>query len=382
MLTNSNLNKDRLTDQKRKRQLSQHLLLIQGALLLLLQPAFVWWSSALYASLLLWHGYRSYSGQHAVKPLIINLLALLMLVPILAAGRQLGVLHLMLHILLLAAILRLLLLQRLADIKQLFWVQYFLIACCFIFYQSISMALLVIAVFLLNLALQYRTFASAQSRLPVTSLLRATLLTLPIWLALFLLFPRIGPLWQIPSQQSAITGLGDSLDPGSIENLVQSDELAFRVNFQSERPKRQEWYWRAKVYEEFDGRRWQVHSRFNQRSSMAAASELTAEDRYQIIAEASHQRDLFSLGVPVSLSANISRRPAELVMANSVLSQRFSYQLSSSRTPPALAFAREAEMNLQLTNHNPRARAFAQELAASHAKPAQLVAAIADYFAN
>lgn len=41
MLTNSNLNKDRLTDQKRKRQLSQHLLLIQGALLLLLQPAFV-----------------------------------------------------------------------------------------------------------------------------------------------------------------------------------------------------------------------------------------------------------------------------------------------------------------------------------------------------
>ena len=56
-------------------------------------------------------------------------------------------------------------------------------------------------------------------------------------LILFFLFPRVqGPLWGLPQDAyRGVTGLSDSMSPGAISRLSQSDAIAFRVKF-SETP--------------------------------------------------------------------------------------------------------------------------------------------------
>ena len=57
----------------------------------------------------------------------------------------------------------------------------------------------------------------------------------PLMMVLFLLFPRVqGPLWGMPQDAySGVTGLSEDMSPGSVSNLLTSDAVAFRVNFES-----------------------------------------------------------------------------------------------------------------------------------------------------
>ena len=56
---------------------------------------------------------------------------------------------------------------------------------------------------------------------------------LPLTLILWLFFPRFdGPLWQMPQdKQGGESGLSDSMSPGDISDLAQSDDIAFRVHY-------------------------------------------------------------------------------------------------------------------------------------------------------
>ena len=84
----------------------------------------------------------------------------------------------------------------------------------------------------------------------------------PAALVLFLLFPRVqGPLWGLPQDAySAMSGLSDSMAPGSLSQLTLSDAIAFRVDFQGEPPPRRTLYWRGPVLWDFDGRTWRMGS--------------------------------------------------------------------------------------------------------------------------
>ena len=81
---------------------------------------------------------------------------------------------------------------------------------------------------------------------------------LPLMLLLFVLFPRIqGPLWALPRDAgNAMTGLSDTMAPGSISQLSQSDAIAFRARFPDGVPPQKQLYWRGPVLAEFDGRAW------------------------------------------------------------------------------------------------------------------------------
>jgi transglutaminase-like putative cysteine protease len=83
---------------------------------------------------------------------------------------------------------------------------------------------------------------------------------LPLALVFWLFFPRFaGPLWQLPNGgQSAGTGLSDTMSPGDITELAQSDEVAFRVHFAGPVPPSRELYWRGPVMHEFDGHTWKL----------------------------------------------------------------------------------------------------------------------------
>jgi transglutaminase-like putative cysteine protease len=81
---------------------------------------------------------------------------------------------------------------------------------------------------------------------------------LPLAVAFWLFFPRFGgPLWQLPDEGGGATsGLSDSMSPGDISDLANSDEIAFRVRFESAAPPPEERYWRGPVLHDFDGQTW------------------------------------------------------------------------------------------------------------------------------
>src|ERR1700723_4256822 len=61
---------------------------------------------------------------------------------------------------------------------------------------------------------------------------------LPVAVGVWLFFPRFAaPLWHIPdSGHSAESGISDTMSPGDIDQLAQSDDVAFRVHFAAATP--------------------------------------------------------------------------------------------------------------------------------------------------
>ncbi|MFM7237973.1 MAG: transglutaminaseTgpA domain-containing protein, partial [Cyanobium sp.] len=84
---------------------------------------------------------------------------------------------------------------------------------------------------------------------------------LPLALVLFLLVPRLPPVGVLPGGwgAAAVTGLSDTLEPGSIAALATSSAPAARVSFAAGVPPPPEArQWRVLVHEGFDGERWTV----------------------------------------------------------------------------------------------------------------------------
>jgi len=112
--------------------------------------------------------------------------------------------------------------------------------------------------------------------------LAVMLAALPVALLLFLLVPRIEPIWQTPNLRgagaSAVTGLNSELDPGSISSLADNTGPAARVSFSSgQLPEPAEHYWRVIVHEQFDGQRWKQRELPSNRRTEPTAADSNPE---------------------------------------------------------------------------------------------------------
>jgi hypothetical protein len=108
---------------------------------------------------------------------------------------------------------------------------------------------------------------------------RAALIGTPVMIALFLLFPRIGPLW--PSANTANrTGLSDHLELGSVADLANDDSIAFRIKFDGRPPAAAQMYFRGPVLTDTDGRDWHAQSLFDGHSRRSVGERsVTVEER-------------------------------------------------------------------------------------------------------
>lgn len=124
---------------------------------------------------------------------------------------------------------------------------------------------------------------------------------LPLAAILFFVFPRLpGPLWSLPEDAMATTGLSDSMSPGSIGEITQSNEVAFRVEFDGAPPASNQLYWRGPVLSEFDGRNWQT-SRSMMETGPGNAADQADVLHYTVMLQPHRQRWLFALDAAVSL---------------------------------------------------------------------------------
>ncbi|ROR99956.1 transglutaminase superfamily protein [Sinobacterium caligoides] len=189
-----------------------------------------------------------------------------------------------------------------------------------------------------------------------------SLQALPLMIVLYLVIPRIAPLWAVPSFSSTRTiGLSDSIDASSMSVLGSSDAVAFRVDFKTPQPERQQLYWRGLVFEEFDGRRWSISAQKTESSIDAVMPEPLFV--YRVTLEASFQPYLFAINSAFSSSPHVEVVANRLLRKTSAVDQRFYYDVQTGPThyrPLPLA---ARKLNLELPSNNRRTIAYGKELA-------------------
>ncbi len=85
---------------------------------------------------------------------------------------------------------------------------------------------------------------------------RSALIGVPVMAALFVLFPRLGPLWGLPQDAMGRTGLSGTLRMGGVAELARDDTIAFRIRFDGRAPPPEALYFRGPVLSRFDGLEW------------------------------------------------------------------------------------------------------------------------------
>ncbi len=238
-------------------------------------------------------------------------------------------------------------------------------------------------------------------RTPLAVTLRMFAQGIPLAATLFLLFPRVaGPLWSVPADHAASSGLSDHMAPGVISELALSDAVAFRVDFEGPIPPPWLRYWRGPVLSHFDGREWTMGP---QRTTGTFTRPEGAPVIYTVTLEPHWRPWLFALDLPASLpqvttdsesmrihtDANAVLTRDQQIIARIPVTQPLRYQQTSNLRSvyPATGgpdLEREIDENLDLpeggTNANPRTRALALELRRSHADDAGYIAAVLDSF--
>jgi len=286
------------------------LLLIASAVLVLLPHAahLPLWVSLLCGATLAWRAMLTLRGRRMPRNIVLVPVAALAMFGVHQSyhtllGRDPGV-----AMLVLLVAFKMLEMHARRDLFVVIFLCFFLVLTNFFYSQGIGTALLMLASLALLLSTQM-SFQLTGAVPPLRTRLwmgaRTLLLALPLAALAFVLFPRIeGPLWGMPQDaHGGQTGLSDSMSPGQMSDLAQSDDVAFRVKFDGPPPAQPQLYWRGPVLGSYDGLTWtRTHPLpQRQRPQPMSFSVRGAPRHYQVTLEPSNARWLFALELPQSL---------------------------------------------------------------------------------
>ena len=341
------------------------------------------WVSIMCAVLLLWRTWIAYSGRSVPKRWLLMLITFAGTVGIIfnfhtLFGREAGV-----TLLVMLATLKLMELRDARDAMVLVYLACFIIITNFFYSQSIPTALYLLGTLMVVITtwvhLQAQNIAlRPRMRIAAVLLLQA----LPLTLVLFILFPRVqGPLWGLPQDAYASTGLDDRMSPGSLSRLILSESVAFRVAYSDRPPRRDQMYWRGPVLWNFDGRTWTPGL-----SVPAIPPEFTDLGQpidYVVTLEPHNQRWLFALDVPEKLSVPATISSDFEVLNKDKVHARMRYAARSDLVYRANVQETERQLKraLQLPKQfDPRARQLAVDWRAGSKEDAGVVRAALAYF--
>ena len=340
-----------------------------------------WWLAVLVAVLIAWRAYLAY-----MRILLPRRAVLLLVVAGSTAGvylhygaifgRDAGV-----ALLLVMLALKLLETRTARDGMLLIFLAYFLVITNFLYSQTIPTALYMLAcVWVITagmIGIHYGPSpARAAHQLRVAGAMLAQ--SVPLMLVLFVLFPRVqGPLWGMPADAlRSVSGLSDTMSPGTMTELSLSEAVAFRVAFKSRIPPANRMYWRGPVLWDYDGRTW--------RAGRTVLSEprydTTATPvEYTVTVEPHGKSWLFALDLPGQLPPRAAATPDFQIISQTPVTSRLRYDMVSyldfayGREETAASLARAVSLP---PGFNPQAAAYAKELRARHANDRDLVQAV------
>lgn len=261
------------------------------------------WCSALAVTVLLWRGWLALGS----RPLPASRWVLATLVVAVGAtlfthrtllGRDAGV---TLIVVLLA--LKTLELRARRDTFVVFFLGFFTMLTNFFFSQSLPIAAAML-VGLLGLLTAVVLAHMPVGKPPLLAAARTagwmTLLGAPVMAILFVLFPRLGPLWGTPTDAMAgRSGLSSSMEVGNMARLALDESVALRVKYEGAPPPQSEMYYRGPVLSAFDGREWRaLQSRYGTRFLPGAVAQLRVAGTprpYEVTLEPSNRTWLLTL---------------------------------------------------------------------------------------
>ena len=324
-----------------------------------------WWLTVFAICLFGWRTYLAIAQRRLPSVWLLVLLAVIGMVAIgleyrTIFGRSSGIALLMVF-----SGLKLLEMRTHRDATMVVFLCYFLVLTNFLFTQSIPTALVMFGA-LIAITGALVSF-SAPQRSPLSNLRTAGLLlvhAIPIAAVLFVLFPRVqGPLWGMPQDAySGVTGLTDTMSPGTLSRLSVSDAIAFRALFKGPKPSPRQLYWRGPVLWDYDGRTWRTGPRRWRQADDVSGGE--AKFEYTVVLEPHNRNWLFALETAASLPPNSWLSNDGQILSNSEIRSRMRYDMVSlaggrrdlEETPGSLARA-----SILPVGFNPRTLAMAQE---------------------
>lgn len=227
----------------------------------------------------------------------------------------------------------------------------------------------------------------------IKGIFKLGLVAFPVALLAFWAVPRLqAPLWGYSGGNQSSTGVGNTMSPGDIGNLMQDPSTAFRVTFQGATPALRTLYWRGLTLDTFDGRTWsEAPSSSSQASDKALEkprlqfSPQAPAVAYSISMEPTEETHLFTLDFlsgPAPKSTHLVS-DGRLVSETPLRSfQHFDLvaQPTASLDKAGLTTA-ERERFLQLPNgFNPQTRARVNEWKAKGLTQEQIIKAALDWF--
>ena len=213
---------------------------------------------------------------------------------------------------------------------------------------------------------------------------RALAMAIPLAIACFLFFPRVGgQFWALQRGGMATTGLSDEMSPGSISKLANEYDPAFRVRFEGEPPPRAALYLRGPVLNDFDGFTWRRDAaesttprRIDDAGRAGALPHHARAHQPAVAVRARHAWRKFRGGT-------CSCRPRPAMSASAPITATMSYDavshLATRPVTPLSDLGRRHETRLP-KDRNPRARALALELRARARATRIMRASVLDWF--
>jgi len=289
-----------------------------------------WWLTAFAICLFAWRSYFAFTQRRLPSAWVLFAIAVLGMVAIgleyrTIFGRASGIALLMIF-----AGLKLLEMRTHRDATMVVFLCYFLVLTNFLFTQSIPTAFVMFAA-LVAITGALVSF-SAPQRKPVSNLRTAGLLlthAIPIAAVLFVLFPRVqGPLWGMPQDAySGVTGLTDTMSPGTLSQLSVSDAIAFRALFTGKAPSPRQLYWRGPVLWDYDGRTWRTGPRRWRQAEEVTGGEARFE--YSVVLEPHNRNWLFALETAASLPPNAWLSHDGQIISVNEIRNRMRYEMVS-----------------------------------------------------
>ena len=256
------------------------------------------------------------------------------------------------------------------DVQAVIYMSFFILITPFLFEQRIEVALYALCVFFLLLfSLVINNTHCSTLKSPVLLRLSGLVLlqAIPLMLIFFLLFPRmVGPLWTMPDEQSAVSGISDSINPGTVSNLALSDETAFRVRFNGVVPEQKDLYWRGPVFWETDGKSWTLTP--PKRDTFERATPVTdqaTDIHYTLMMEPHHQFWLYALDIPATAPKKTRLTHDHQLILTNKLSRNISFDIRST-TQKSLTELSNKDLSRALkipNNTDPRVIALANKWA-------------------
>ncbi|CAA0091073.1 Protein-glutamine gamma-glutamyltransferase [BD1-7 clade bacterium] len=216
-------------------------------------------------------------------------------------------------VLLVAFLLKFIEMRTRRDVLVVIYLGYFVIVTWLLMDQSmLAGAYLIISLLLVTTCLVtlHVDKDTGDWHFPLVFSAKALAVSVPIMVVGFMVFPRLDPFWSVPIQgkNGGVTGISDSMSPGNISQLAQSDRLAFRVEFDGEAPAMRERYWRAIVLSRFDGKTWHPLDEIG--LPQPPLDDIVKPDAalpqgYRIVMEPHQEKWLFTLPGTISIDTKV-----------------------------------------------------------------------------